>query len=122
VAFWLAALTWDAFAYWVNQGGGGGFKKQAVAAIDHRTTETCLNVHGQIQPLEGKFQLTGSPRYADEMDWSPFHAYCRTSIVLYQDVFDAGITDRLRASAASMLAEREAGIFNVVHPANAFYF
>lgn len=51
------------------------FNKQAVAAIDERTTECCLRVHGQVVAMKAKFHLTGTPRFADDMDWSPFHFF-----------------------------------------------
>ena len=70
--------------------------KQPIPAIDDRTTDTCLSVAGQVQPVDGKFHLTGTPRFADDMDWSPFHFYCRTSIALYLPQYDDGITQALR--------------------------
>ncbi len=56
--------------------------KQALASIDERTSPCCLAVHGQVVPLEQKFYTPDSPAYADWQEWSPFHDYCRTSIVL----------------------------------------
>ncbi len=81
--------------------------KQAFAAIDRRTTETCLRVHGQIRPLNGEFKLTGTPRFADEMDWSPFHHWCRTSVALYLPEFEDGLTQELRDTADTELRQRE---------------
>jgi hypothetical protein len=49
------------------------YKKQAIAAIDQNTTDCCLRVHGQIQPLDKPFILEGTPRYADKVDAPPFH-------------------------------------------------
>lgn len=120
-AYWVAALAWAGFsAQVIATPGGERFKKQAVAALDNRTTDCCLRVHGQVQPFDKPFTLTGTPRYADRMDWPAFHAYCRTSGVLYLDGFDDGLTDRMRAGARAILDERAAGKFIDRHPADAF--
>ena len=81
-----------------------GWQKQPIPAIDDRTTETCLNVAGQIVGVDDKFHLTGEPRFADDMDWSPFHWYCRTSIALHLPQYDDGVTAELRDDVK---AERE---------------
>jgi hypothetical protein len=47
--------------------------QQAIAAIDERTTECCLLVHGQAVPMGATFTLEGEPRYADEQEAPPFH-------------------------------------------------
>jgi hypothetical protein len=121
-AFWVAALWWKSFDETVGQapGVGGQFSKQAVAALDRRTTECCLRVHGQIQPLNSPFHLTGSPAYTDYLDWPPFHAWCRTSGVLYKPEFDDGLTQRMTDSAQTVLDERARGIYRDRHPADAF--
>jgi len=121
-AFWVASLWWDSFSQTADAAGaaGGGFDKQAVAALDARTTDCCLRVHGQVQSLAAPFHLDGTPRYADEIDWPPFHGWCRTSGVLYQATYDDGLTEPMRASADTVLAERAAGIFKDRHPADAF--
>ena len=85
-----------------------GWMKQAFPAIDDRTTETCLNVAGQAVKVDDKFHLTGTPRFADDMDWSPFHYYCRTSIALYLPQYDDGITAELRDNVAAERAKRAA--------------
>ncbi len=54
----------------------------AVAVIDNRTTDCCQRVHGQVQPLDQPFVLTGEPRFADRMQWPGFHWRCRTSVVV----------------------------------------
>lgn len=118
-AFWTAALWWDAFSTTADR-AGGGFSKQAVAAIDARTTDCCLRVHGQVQPLNGAFHLTGTPRFADDVEWPPFHYWCRTSGVLYLPGYDDGLTDLMRSSASQVLAERAAGLTIDRHPADAF--
>jgi hypothetical protein len=118
---WLASLLWDAFNRWVSGNSNGvQFGKQAVAALDGRTTDCCLRVHGQIQPLAGLFHLTGSPRFADHLDWSPFHYRCRTSIALYMPGFDDGLTADMRAGADYFLQERAKGKSPDRDPANAF--
>ena len=118
-AFWAASLWWGSFSATATS-AGGNFQKQAVAAIDARTTNCCLRVHGQIQPLSAPFHLTGTPRLADYLDWPPFHHWCRTSGVLYLPGYDDGLTDLMVSSANQVLAEREAGIFKDRHPADAF--
>jgi hypothetical protein len=95
VAYWAAFLVWNAFDTVVANSAtlpGSQIKnlfKMAVAVIDDRTTDCCLRVHGQIQPLDGMFRLTGTPRFADEMDYPAFHRYCRTGTVLYSPELDA---------------------------------
>lgn len=86
--------------------GVGVFQKQAVAAIDGRTTETCLRVHGQIVPLDGLFQLEGVPRYADAMGGPPFHWWCRTATALYRSDMDLGLTEKMEVGAKEKLTER----------------
>ncbi len=66
------------------------------------------------------FHLEGTPRFADELDWSPFHYYCRTSIALYLPEYDDGITARMQLSASTVLEERANGIWQDRDPADAF--
>lgn len=121
LAFWTASLLWDAWAGHVQTAGKGRpFKKQAVAALDNRTTNCCLEVHGQIQDLDKPFKLTGTPRYADELDNAPFHNFCRTSTVLYIASYDDGLTAEMQNGADTILAERDRGVRKERHPANAF--
>ena len=123
-AFWLATAVSLAFMYWLMGDPRRArprelrFQKQAIAAIDERTTECCLKVHGQTRPLDGKFKLTGTPRYADYMDQPPFHMYCRTAMVLYLPEYDDGLTGEMEAAAADELAAREEGR-EEIHPAHA---
>jgi len=120
-AFWATALLWDAFDYWTTQHSNGTtFQKQAVAALDNRTTDCCLRAHAQIQPLNKPFHLTGEPRFADYVDWPAFHWWCRTSGVLYLPGFDDGITDKMRSGADFFLSERAAGRSPDSNPANAY--
>jgi hypothetical protein len=119
--YWTAALVWSGFEWLVTrQPEGRPWKKQAIAALDSRTTDCCLRVHGQIRPLAGKFSLIGTPRYADQMDWSPFHAYCRTSAALYLDEFDDGLTKAMQDGAQMILAERDAGGSGYRYPVDAY--
>lgn len=119
-AYWAAMLVWAGFAWLTEQHGAGGkYKKQAVAALDERTTECCLKVNGQVQPLKGKFVLTGEPRFDDRMDWPAFHWYCRTSVVLYDEAFDMGLTAQMQAASDKILRERAAGGSGYRHPAHA---
>lgn len=96
------------------------FQKQAIAGLDERTTDCCLRVHGQVVPLTGKFHLTGTPRYADDMAHSPFHRWCRTSVALYLPEYDDGLTAAMRQAANTIQAERAAGGSGYRHPADAF--
>lgn len=57
----------------INQVTQTVYEKQAIAAIDQKTTDCCLRVHGQIQPLDKPFILDGYPRYSDKIDSPPFH-------------------------------------------------
>jgi len=118
---WVATLLWNSFGAWsTSRSGGFNFSKQAVAALDGRTTDCCLRVHGQITSFDGKFHLTGTPRFADYLDWSPFHYRCRTSIALYLPEFDNGLTQAMRESANIILAERAAGGSGDRHPADGY--
>lgn len=97
-----------------------GFSKQAIATMDDRVTETCLEVHGQIRPFTEPYYLIGTPRFADFIDAPPFHNHCRTSSALYDPAFELGITELLEKSAKQLLDLREVGINPVISPANAF--
>ncbi len=89
-----------------NEQQGETYKKQVVATIDDRTTDCCLRVHGQIQPLDEPFQLTGTPRFADEVQDPPFHWYCRTAEALYHESFEEiGIPTSAMQEAASVELE-----------------
>lgn len=119
--FWGTALLWDAFDYWTTAYSSGiQFQKQAVAALDSRTTDCCLRVHAQVQPLNKPFILTGTPRYADEVDWPGFHWFCRTSGVLYLPQFDDGLSSKMRDGADWFLSQRAAGKKPDRDPADAF--
>lgn len=97
-----------------------GVQKQVIAAIDERTTDCCLHAHGQIQPFDEKFELTGTPRYADHLDWTPFHWYCRTSICMYRPIYEEGETAQMRdAARAEIQARAETGERVEIHPATA---
>ena len=120
-AIFAAGLFWGAYNSWtVDYSQGREFSKQVVAALDERTTECCLHANGQIQPMDSKFQLTGKPRFSDEMDWTPFHWYCRSSIALYLPEYDMGLTDAMRSGADQIMLERSQGGSGYRHPADAF--
>jgi hypothetical protein len=95
---------------------------QAVEAIDERTTDCCLRVHGQTRPLSRPFRLTGTPRYADELEHPPFHWYCRSSeALIHRDQVDDGFSREMVAAAQAERAAREAsgGQRVEIHPADA---
>ena len=83
-----------------------GWHKQVMAAIDARTTDCCLTACGQSVKVNEKFHLTAEPRFADEMDWSPFHWYCRSSVALYLPQYDDGLTAQLLDNVAAERAKR----------------
>jgi|FLYN01.1.fsa_nt_gi hypothetical protein len=87
---------------------GPGYRRQAIAAIDHRTTQCCLNVHGQIVGMDEPFVLTGTPRFADAVMAPPFHWRCRTALALYHPRMEAigTSTEALRAQARAALRAR----------------
>lgn len=71
----MAMLGWLLLIRRAEQRWGIEFQRQAVAAIDERTTDCCLRVHGQVVGLKEDFRLTGTPRFADRLRDSPFHWY-----------------------------------------------
>lgn len=89
VDHWAAHLVSDTFGFILFAALAGmgtqapTFEKVAVAIRDMRTTETCQKVDGQAVPVDKPFDLNGwSPAYADEMEFPPFHYFCRTGIAL----------------------------------------
>lgn len=92
----------------VNAQGGTQVRKQWVATIGSRTTETCLRAHGQIQNLDDPFEFTGEPRFARKLMHPPAHWNCRSSIVMWHPYFEQGglTTVSMRADAAAELAKR----------------
>ena len=98
------------------------YKKQAIATIDERTTDCCLRVHGQIQPIDKPFKLTGTPRFGNLVQDPPFHWYCRTAEVLYNEAFeDFGIpTQAMREAANAEIDAREkTGKREEIYPSHA---
>lgn len=77
-ALWTAALGITSLFYTAGNTEAQTeqkYQKQVIAAIDERTTDTCLRVHGQIKDIGKPFELTGTPRYSDEKQHPPFHQY-----------------------------------------------
>lgn len=98
------------------------WSKQAIAAIDQNTTDCCLRVHGQIQRLNKPFKLTGTPRFADEIQDPPFHDACRTAETLYIEAMEAvGVTtaEMRDAARAELEARARTGRRQVIWPAHA---
>jgi len=122
-ARWLAIA---ALLGWIAVVGGGArrapvsFMRQAVAAIDERTTDCCLRVHGQVVGLRRDFELTGTPRYADRLRDPPFHWYCRTSVCLVRaEDADDELSQQLReAGRAELEARDRTGERREIHPAH----
>lgn len=122
--YYISALIWDSFESEIGHARaltGMDYLKQAIAVLDRRTTECCLRVHGQVQPFNTDFQLRGSPAFDSHLDWPPFHGRCRTSIVLYNSLFDLGITEAMQTDAAWLLSMHALGIFPDQWPADAFF-
>lgn len=97
------------------------YEKQAIAAIDHKTTDCCLRVHGQIQPMDKPFILEGTPRFADKMHSSPFHWGCRTSISLYvakMELFGIPTAEMKDAAMAEIKAREETGYRKRIWPSH----
>lgn len=133
------SLTWVVYGLYVLATGGPDgllsflnlgeefleplpYQFQAIAALDERTTPTCLAVHGQTVPIGDNFVLTRDPRpFGDELPGPPFHHYCRTALALFKAEFDLGLTDRMIEDAALILADKDAGKkTKEKHPADAF--
>lgn len=98
------------------------YEKEACATIDERTTSCCLEVHGQIQKLSDPFTLSGTPKFADEVQDPPFHWYCRSTEILYRPEFESiGITtEEMRDAAKAELDAREkTGKREVIYPSHA---
>ena len=84
-------------------------KRQAVAVVQDRTTDTCLRVHGQIVGVDEPFTLTGQPRFADQMMVPAFHWNCRTAVVAWHPSFEGGglNTANMKRSAAAERRRRQ---------------
>lgn len=117
-ALYTTLLYWQSFSE-VAQMNNWKAQKQVIAGLDERTTECCLLAHAQVVDFNGMFKLVGTPRYADELPWTPFHRWCRTSIALYNHNYEDGITQTMRDGADTILAERMAGKSGYRHPASA---
>lgn len=123
-AKWLAVAL---AAAWVGTVANGTrsqqdeYRKQVVAAIDERTTECCLMAHGQVRRWETDFVLQGEPRFADHLPWTPFHWYCRSSVVLVraQDAEDRLTQEMVDAAGAELHARATTGMRVEIHPAHA---
>ena len=77
--FWTAAMSGLGILHsQTEEQSGVKLEKALRITRDERTTETCLRVAKQRQPIGKPFRLTGSPRFSDEMQRPPFHHRCRT--------------------------------------------
>lgn len=131
-AHWIATVAAGSFLFIITQAVDGEsgqavhapdrrvYLKQAIAAIDERTTECCLEVNGQTQPMDQPFILTGEPRYADEQMEPPFHDYCRTATALVReaDAEDDSTLEMRDAAQAELTARKETGTLEEIHPAS----
>ncbi|MFZ6029961.1 MAG: hypothetical protein ACOYYS_19785 [Chloroflexota bacterium] len=124
-ANWLAwsmavALSISVEAGIANSGARLDFRQQAIAAIDQKTTNCCLKVHGQVAKLNEDFTLTGTPRFADKLPGPPFHWWCRTAtaLVLAEDANDA-LTRQMREAALEELQAQEISGKKTIWPSHA---
>lgn len=122
-ARWLAVACLGGWWSRVRPSLGSGradYLKQVVAGIDERTTDCCLQAHGQAQQMDADFALSGTPRYADRLPWTPFHWYCRSSVALVrrQDADDS-LTRQMIEAAQAELRARADGSRQEIHPAHA---
>lgn len=85
-------------------------QKQLVATIGKDTTDTCLRAHGQIQPVDQPFELTGEPRFADRMMYPSFHWNCRSTVVMYHPSMErSGLTTaEMKKQAQDVRADNRA--------------
>ncbi len=101
VASWLGGIRQ------AGQGKDSRYRKQVVATIDDKTTECCLLAHGQVQPMDADFQLEGTPQYASELPWTPFHWNCRSSVALVlAETVDDDLSQQMRGAAQVELDAR----------------
>jgi hypothetical protein len=123
---WVATAINGAFMAIVSDslalaGAQEEYKRQAIAAVDQKTTDCCLRVHGQVVGMREDFHLTGTPRYADNIHTPPFHWKCRTSVALIhiQDIEDE-LTAQMRVAARNELLAREVtGKRETIRPSHA---
>ena len=90
LALAVAMLVWGAANGTVVRLGraaserdGVEYQKQAIAALDARTTRICRAVNRQIRPLDKPFETLAGPIMNP-----PFHYNCRTAVVLYHPSFE----------------------------------
>ncbi len=107
---WAASMVWTGFEEVIGEVASqprySTLQKVTVAVVDDHTTECCLLVNGQIQPVGAPFHLVGDPHFASDMEKPPFHWHCRTSIALYLDGFDESLIRRMRAASQAILNNR----------------
>lgn len=97
MAFWLTALSVLSYTRSTDK---PDVVRQAVAQIDDATTQTCLNVHGQVVEVDEDFHLTGTPKFATDMHSPPFHYNCRTAVaIIRRDAVDPDVTADMRDDA-----------------------
>jgi len=122
-AKWLAVAVMEGWLEFINPARlpAGDWYKQAIAAIDERTTECCLRVHGQAVPLEEMFVTLYEPAWADRQAWPPFHWWCRASpaLVSAAEVGDELTAQMQEAGHAELEAREQTGARREIHPAHA---
>lgn len=102
LTYWSLLSMWDMWGATIGAviPKKSPYRKQVVATMDARVTDCCLNAHGQIVKFDDMFYTPDSPAYADFQEWTPFHEHCRTSIALYLEQFDIGLTSAMLAAAS----------------------
>lgn len=128
LAYWIGTTALGSYLESIKNPVGGEhrragdeiFRRQAIAAIDERTTDCCLQVTGQIVKMDQEFILTGTPRYADHKMNPPFHWYCRTATALIhiEDVGDSWTKEIRDAARAELSARATQKDRKEIHPAH----
>jgi len=99
IAFWITGLSVLLYLSSTKK-PGLDLVRQAVAQIDDNTTQTCLNVHGQVVAMQEDFHLTGTPKFATDMRAPPFHRGCRTAVaIIRRDFVKPEVTGKMRKEA-----------------------
>ena len=114
---WLSTVTGNL----KRVGRDDAYQRQAVAAIDERTTDCCLRVHGQVVELRQPFHTPGTPHFAERQQDPPFHWNCRTTVCLVAREFaDDALSMQMRdAAQAELQARAQTGQRVEIHPASA---
>lgn len=102
-------------------GSTSPFLRQAIAAIDNKTTPCCLGVHGQTVELDQPFTTPDPPAFARVQDRPPFHWNCRTAQgLVLREMAQDDLTQIMRQAAALERQLRGTADYTVPTYINAF--